>query len=515
MFKRGSEWRLWDLQVHTPYSLLNNQFGNDWDEYTKQLFKRAIENEIAVIGITDYYTIKGYETLKNILANETKLNSIFEQEIKRDKSFLDKVKNIKILPCIEFRFKDVVVNRGRDNKIETNIIFSDELSVEDIKNKFLSEIKFLNENSEKTSLNDYNIEEFGKKIKEVQPELRNKSDYVVGLEMLSIEFENITDVLKNSIFKDRYMILIPEDDITTINWSSSAHMTRKKYYKAASGLFSVNENSIKWGLKEETKTEFATYKPCFSCSDCHKFDEMFKFKSGKKCWIKADPTFDGLLQVTFQPLERIYVGEKPEKLKQVNNKKYYYMDRIYIGKNAHAKNSDTWFSSDIPLNPGLIAIIGNKGSGKSALADILGYMSDSHNMINASFLTKERFRKEDKKYADDYQSKLFWKDGRKVEKNSLDEDITNIQNAEYLPQKYIEELCNELNDKFQKEINNVIFSYIDVADKNQCATLEELITKKTTDIDYKIKKYRNDVEAINKQIIELEGKFSTSYRKEI
>ena len=74
MFKRGSEWRLWDLQVHTPYSLLNNQFGNDWDEYTKQLFKRAIENEIAVIGITDYYTIKGYETLKNILANETKLN---------------------------------------------------------------------------------------------------------------------------------------------------------------------------------------------------------------------------------------------------------------------------------------------------------------------------------------------------------------------------------------------------------------------------------------------------------
>lgn len=54
----GSEWRKWDLHVHTPFSYLNNQFGNDFDNYVKKLFKKAIEKEIAVIGITDYFCIE-------------------------------------------------------------------------------------------------------------------------------------------------------------------------------------------------------------------------------------------------------------------------------------------------------------------------------------------------------------------------------------------------------------------------------------------------------------------------
>lgn len=31
-----------------------------------------------------------------------------------------------------------------------------------------------------------------------------------------------------------------------------------------------------------------------------------------------------------------------------------------------------WFDTELELNTGLIAIIGNKGSGKSALSDIIG-----------------------------------------------------------------------------------------------------------------------------------------------
>ena len=42
-FSRGSEWRKWDLQIHTPFSHLNNGFGNDWDEYVKILFRKAVE----------------------------------------------------------------------------------------------------------------------------------------------------------------------------------------------------------------------------------------------------------------------------------------------------------------------------------------------------------------------------------------------------------------------------------------------------------------------------------------
>ncbi|TNE71441.1 PHP domain-containing protein, partial [bacterium] len=75
---KGSEWRRWDLHIHTPFSHLSNSFGNDWDLYVKELFKRAISSNISVIGITDYFTIDGYKKLKTeYLDNSSKLKELF------------------------------------------------------------------------------------------------------------------------------------------------------------------------------------------------------------------------------------------------------------------------------------------------------------------------------------------------------------------------------------------------------------------------------------------------------
>ena len=40
LYPRGSEWRKWDLHIHTPFSYLNNQFGDDFDKYVKNVFKK-------------------------------------------------------------------------------------------------------------------------------------------------------------------------------------------------------------------------------------------------------------------------------------------------------------------------------------------------------------------------------------------------------------------------------------------------------------------------------------------
>ena len=56
---RGSQWRKWDLQVHTPFSELNNGFGSDFLAYAKELLSRAVQKKIAALGITDYFTIEG------------------------------------------------------------------------------------------------------------------------------------------------------------------------------------------------------------------------------------------------------------------------------------------------------------------------------------------------------------------------------------------------------------------------------------------------------------------------
>ncbi len=521
-FERGSEWRKWDLHVHTPASILNNQFSSDWDQYIHELFTKAIAQNIAVIGITDYYSIEGYKKIKrDYIENENKLKIIFATELETDPEYLDKIKSIKLLPNIEFRFKDIILSGDKSQKIEGHIIFSDELSIEDIEENFLIKVTFLDKiklgSTDKTPLTKSNIEKFGKRMKEEQPTFTD-SDYVVGLNCLVVDFEDIEEILENSsssTFANKYVVIIPEDDITKINWSSGAHQVRKKYYVKANGFFSVNEKTIQWGLREETKKEFGTYKPCFSCSDAHSIDDLFKFKSNKCCWIKADPTFEGLLQVFFLPMKRIFLGTMPPKLDKVNREKYYYLDEISIEKNIKAKNETNWFNARIPLNSGLIAIIGNKGSGKSALADIIGYLVDSKNQKFSSFLNNQRFRKEDKKYANDYQARLTWKDGRNVFKPTLNESTGDVQTAEYLPQKYIDELCNELNDAFQNEIDSVIFSYIDNSEKMEALTLKELLSKKTQDIEFQIQSYKNKIETQIKLIIGLEKKLTTTYKNEL
>ena len=64
-FVRGSEWRRWDLHVHTPESKLGNSFtGISWNTYVDALEHAAAAAGISVIGVTDYMSIDGYSRLR-------------------------------------------------------------------------------------------------------------------------------------------------------------------------------------------------------------------------------------------------------------------------------------------------------------------------------------------------------------------------------------------------------------------------------------------------------------------
>lgn len=120
---KGSEWNKWDLHIHTPESGMANQFGNDWDKYVLSLFKSVIANNIAVIGITDYFTIDGYKKLlTDYLSNDQKMKSLFTP------AEISAIKNIAIFPNIEFRLKTIV----NGSRINYHIIFSNEVAIEDI-----------------------------------------------------------------------------------------------------------------------------------------------------------------------------------------------------------------------------------------------------------------------------------------------------------------------------------------------------------------------------------------------
>ena len=138
------------------------------------------------------------------------------------------------------------------------------------------------------------------------------------------------------------------------------------------------------------------------------------------------------------------------------------LKNINIKKIEDSKNSETWFTLETPisLNAGLNAIIGSKGSGKSALSDIIAHACGSKTMEEASFLNEKRFRKSPEKYASDYECELKWEDEKINNSNLGEKSQIQVEEAQYLPQKYIETVCNELDNQFQDEINDVIFFII-------------------------------------------------------
>ena len=61
MLSRGSEWNRWDPHIHSPNTVLNDQFrGTDpWSRYLDAL--EAKTPRIRAIGVTDYYLTGNYE----------------------------------------------------------------------------------------------------------------------------------------------------------------------------------------------------------------------------------------------------------------------------------------------------------------------------------------------------------------------------------------------------------------------------------------------------------------------
>lgn len=169
---RGSIWRKWDLHVHTPESVFNNQFshsanGPDWEAYLS-----AIEalTDVAVLGFTDYFSIDGYKRLRE-----------FRQH--------GRMSNISLLlPNIELRL-DLLIptaseeEAGKVKKVNAHVIFSDEVDPQDIEDKFLRELHFSGlgdpqTTSEPCALSRHQLQQLGARLKAQQPTFTG-SDYQV------------------------------------------------------------------------------------------------------------------------------------------------------------------------------------------------------------------------------------------------------------------------------------------------------------------------------------------------
>lgn len=254
-------------------------------------------------------------------------------------------------------------------------------------------------------------------------------------------------------------------------------------------------------------------KPSITTSDAHEVKEV----GVNACWIKADLTFNGLKQILAEP-ERISF-QIPDILNRINKNPDKFIRQLVVKRKDNASMPEIWFDNlQIPLNPGLVAVIGNKGSGKSALTDIVALCADTTNQ-NWSFLTPSKYRMS-KPYNRSKQTEAYikWADNTYSTVKTLDmsTDLTQPERVKYIPQNFLETLCTTEDDnQFETELKKIIFQYLDPAQRFGFNDLDSVINYLTKENTASCVDIQSQIKSVNAQIIEMEAMLVPTYKSKL
>lgn len=474
-YPKGSEWRKWDLHVHTPESVHNQFEGKDKDEKWGKFLDAVEATDISVLGATDYFSIEGYRILK-----ENKKNG--------------RLKDIDlILPNVELRIIPVT----DDNRaINLHFIFSPDI-VDELESKFFSKLKFHYADEDFYCVKD-NLVKLGRTYKG-DDSLEEHKAYEEGILQFKTNIDDLRDIFDSyPRLKERTIVAVSnsnKDGASGIQHSSLA-ATREGVYRFADIIFSGNPSDRIYFLgdgsdpQEEIKRKYTCLKPCIHGSDAHSIDRIGNPDHNRFCWIKADPNFEGLKQVIYEPDERVHIGEEPPEK----------FDREKVLKSIKIQNSNNWFEDKtIELNDGLISVIGGKGTGKTALLDLLAYTTGGYEKDERSFLKKAI--KELKgaslivEWDDDSQDE--------IEIEGKIEPKTEERKIRYLSQSFVEKLCSvDGRENLKVQIENVIFQNIPKEQKASYSNFKDYKNAQLKVITDKKNRVRKQLDGINFRIYE-------------
>lgn len=232
------------------------------------------------------------------------------------------------------------------------------------------------------------------------------------------------------------------------------------------------------------------------CSDAKKLTDI----GSRFVWIKANPTFEGLRQIIFEPQERVRIkDEKPEP-----KSPYFVIDKVRFIDNT-SKND---FSSDyIPLNQNINTVIGGKSTGKSLLLYYIAKAIDEGEVKKAAALGDGDII-QGYSFDEDvnFDFEVVWKDGEKTNLRKLPsaEEGENRRKVIYIPQRYLN-LLSEREIQSKQTLNSFIQSII-LEDENAARYFEQKtaeISKSEKEISKEVNNLfsiEDDIERLNEEI---------------
>lgn len=262
------------------------------------------------------------------------------------------------------------------------------------------------------------------------------------------------------------------DGTSGLQDDASFNTLRKEIERSAHIIFSSQPAQRKFWLGhgavtlEKLNSDWGGRKPCLHGSDAHNHESIGAPALDRYCWIKGDLTFEALRQAYHEPELRTFIGSVRPRDALPSQ-----VIRSFTVTNA------PWFKSNVvPPNAGLVGIIGARGSGKTALADIIaaGALALSPHLSDRSFIHRASA------YLGDSVAQLTWEDGDPTS-NDLKHvefgEIFDSPRVQYLSQQFVDKLCSAegLTDELLSEIERVIYQAYPAEDRMGTTAFRELL----------------------------------------
>ena len=338
--ERGSEWRKWDLHVHTPGTAKNDKFGNSediWEKYIDSLEK----SDVAVFGITDYFSIQNYCKVKEMQNN-------------------GRLQGKLILPNVEMRIHPVT---GKGAQINIHAIFDPALDKSSLEREFFRQLQFSYKDASYSCI-ESDLIQLGRVVSN-NDNLPDDDAVKCGINVFTVSPNELKKVVEKDFFKGHIIIALSNSSNDgasgILRQDGSLQPLREEITRMADIILSGNPSDVEYFCGERTSIDevIATYgslKPCVIGSDAHDIASVGAFPNDRITWIKADPTFEGLKQILFEPKERVRISETKPDIKYDFN----VIDYVQV-------NTANVWNQTIKFNQNLTTIIGGRSTGKSTL----------------------------------------------------------------------------------------------------------------------------------------------------
>jgi ABC-type lipoprotein export system ATPase subunit len=516
-YPRGSEWSKWDLHVHTPASIVHhyNYPGLDvWDGFLKDL--RSLPPEIKVVGINDYLFLDGYKRVRTAWESGDLPN-------------LDL-----ILPVVEFRLSAFGGTQGHLSRLNYHVIFSNELLPEIIEQQFLNALssKYILSPDAESLGGSWNaiatresLSDLGRCILRSVPEER-RTDFgppmLVGFNNCCITPEALHLALQSHYFADKYITAIGKTEWADIKWNEQSIASKKTLINRADLVFMSAESGDHCRAAQQALANAQVNSRLLDCSDAHHSSTSRDKDRLGKCftWIKATPTFNGLRQVLHDTSGRLHIGDAPMLLTRVTTHSTQYIRSLTFNRTGTSLPEELWFNGTVPFNDGLVAVIGNKGSGKSALADILALAGNCYKPDKFSFLTKGRFLAPKTNLGALFTATIEWRSGPTAARALSDHlPRPGPELVKYIPQNHLDTVCSPEPSSgtvlFDAELMDVIYSHVPESKRLGKLSLSDLITYKTKEKEHLLAQLLAELRSTNELIEAAERQLTVEHRQGI